>query len=147
MLGTIAKKLRMLSFDTKYYAAIDDDSLILIAKKEERVIITKDHLLVTNATQHDIITIEILTHTEKEQLVEIAQKMCLRKFDLSNPRCSVCNGMLQEVVKQQIIDNIPSRVAGSVQRFCQCEQCSHTYWVGTHIRNLEKLIAEVNDAL
>ena len=149
MLGTIAKKLRMLGFDTMYYTVIHDDDLILIAKKENRTMITRDHLLATNAMQHDIKTIEILTHTEKEQLIEIANQMSWKKFalDVSCARCSLCNGVLEKIPKAEIIDKIPPRIAESVLEFWKCSQCSHIYWVGTHIRNLEKVFAEINDCL
>ena len=147
MLGTIAKKLRMLGFDTQYYNTINDDELIISAKKEERTIITKDQMLAVKAINQDIPTIQILTHTEKEQMIEIAHKMSWKKLTLDNPRCSICNGMLQKASKQEIIGMIPPKVAELVQEFWQCDKCSHIYWVGTHIRNLERLIAEINDIL
>lgn len=147
MLGTIAKKLRMLGFDTYYYNTINDDDLITAAKKEERIIITKDHTLAIKATNQNISTIQVLTNIEKEQLIEIAHKMSWKKLILNNPRCSVCNGVLQKVPKQEIIEKIPPKVAESTQEFWRCEKCSHIYWVGTHIRNLERLIAEINDTL
>lgn len=147
MLGTIAKKLRMLGFDTNYYNTINDDDLITSARKEERIIITKDQMLAVKAAKQSIPTIRVLTHAEKEQLIEIAHKMGWKKITLDNPRCSTCNGMLQKVSKQEIIGMIPPKVAESVQEFWQCNKCSHIYWVGTHIRNLERLIAEINDTL
>jgi uncharacterized protein with PIN domain len=147
MLGTIAKKLRMLGFDTHYYNTINDDDLIMSAKKEDRIIITKDQMLAIKASNQNISTIQVLTHTEKEQLIEIAHKMSWKKLRLDNPRCSLCNGVLQKVPKQEIIEKIPPMVADSVQEFWQCDKCSHVYWVGTHIRNLERLIAEINDSI
>ena len=149
MLGTIAKKLRMLGYDSKYFGTINDDELVLIAKKENRVVITRDHLLAINATQHDIMTIEIHTKTEREQLVEIANKMGWKKLTLAvpNARCSLCNGTLEKTSKEQIIDKVPPRIAEYVQEFWKCNECGHIYWVGTHIRNLEKLFAEINDKL
>lgn len=149
MLGTIAKKLRMLGFDSLYHSIIDDDRLILIAKKENRIIITKDHALAVNAIQHDIPTIQVHTHTEKEQLIEIAKAMDWKRFslDASSARCSLCNGMLESVPKQDIIDKILPRIAESVVEFWKCSECGHIYWMGTHIRNLEKLFAEINDKL
>lgn len=147
MLGTIAKKLRMLGFDTQYYNTINDDELITSARKEERIIITKDQMLAVKATNQNIPTIQVLTHTEKEQLTEIARKMSWKKLALDNPRCSMCNGMLQKASKQNITEMIPPKVAELVQEFWQCNKCSHIYWAGTHIRNLERLITEINDTL
>jgi hypothetical protein len=144
MLGTISKKLRMFGFDCLYYNTIPDDDLVLAAKKQDRIIITKDERLATNAIQHDIITMKLQTRTEKEQLVEIARKISWKKFEFIYSRCSLCNGMLDHIEKSAILDKVPPKIAESVQEFWQCKQCHHIYWVGTHIRNLEKLAAEIN---
>lgn len=144
MLGTISKKLRMLGFDCKYDSAIDDDYLILGAKKEGRIIITKDVRLAENAIQHDVMAIKLRAKTEKEQLVEIARKIGWKKFDLQYCRCSLCNGVLNIVSKDQIMQKIPPRTLEFAEKFWQCNTCSHIYWVGTHIRNMERLIAEIN---
>ena len=147
MLGTIAKKLRMFGFDCKYDSAIDDEDLILIAEKERRVIITRDARLATNSMQHDIATIKIQKHIEKEQLIEIACKIGWKRFELAYSRCSLCNGILKIVSKDQIMQKTPPRIAESTEKFWQCKECNHIYWVGTHIRNMEKLIAEINARL
>ena len=149
MLGTIAKKLRILGFDSKYFATIDDDDLILLAKKENRTIVTKDHRVADNAKKHDILIVDIATHTEKDQLIEIAKKTGFKKYEF-NPniaRCPACNGILHEVAKHQIIDRVPPKIAQNIKEFWICEDCKHIYWEGTHIRNLEKLIAEINGQL
>lgn len=147
MLGTIAKKLRMFGFDCRYYSTIDDDGIVLMAKKEALVIITKDARLATNAVQHDIMTIQIHTSTEKEQLVEIAHKISCKKFTLAYSRCSLCNGTLEETPKYTIIEKIPPKISESVEKFWKCKECGHIYWVGTHIRNMEKLVAEINASI
>lgn len=149
MLGTIAKKLRILGFDSKYSATINDDDLILLAKKENRTIITKDHQVADNAKKHDILIVEITTHTEKEQIVEIAKKMDFKKYEFNpnSARCSICNGILQITQKHLVIDKVPPKIAQNVKEFWICDVCKHIYWEGTHIRNLEKLIAEINGQL
>ncbi len=149
MLGTIAKKMRILGFDSKYFAAIDDEDLILLAKKENCTIITKDSQVVDNAKKHNILTVDITTHTEKEQLIEIAKKTGFKKYEFNpnSARCPICNGILHGIEKHQIIDKVPPKIAQNVKEFWICESCKHIYWEGTHIRNLKKLIAEINDHL
>ena len=149
MLGTIAKKLRILGFDCKYSATIDDEDVLLVAKKENRVIITKDRQLATNAKKHDIVAVEISVHTEKDQMIQIAEKLSLGKYKLNadSARCSVCNGDLHAIEKEKIIDKIPLKTAQNTEEFWICSDCKHIYWVGTHIRNLEKLVAEINERL
>lgn len=149
MLGTIAKKMRILGFDSKYSATIDDEDLILLAKKENRIIITKDRQVADNAAKHDVLAIKITVHTEKDQLVEIAKNIGLKKYEFNpnNARCPVCNGVLHGTEKSQIIDKMPPKIAQNVKEFWICERCNHIYWEGTHIRNLGKLIGEINDQL
>jgi uncharacterized protein with PIN domain len=148
MLGTIAKKLRILGFDSKYFTTIEDDDLILIAKKENRAVITKDHSLADNAKKHDILTIEISTLTEKEQMVEIAKNLNIKyEFNTENVRCSTCNGSLRLTEKDQVLDKIPPKISENVKEFWLCDGCKHVYWKGTHIRNLQRFIAEINDSL
>jgi len=149
MLGTIAKKLRILGFDCRYSAAIDDEDILLAAKKENRVIITKDHQLAVNAIKHDIMSVELITHNEKDQMIEIAERQSLGKykFDANNSRCSMCNGNLDTIEKEKIADKIPLKTSQNTERFWVCVDCEHIYWVGTHIRNLETLIAEINEKL
>ena len=88
--------------------------------------------------------IVMATKAEKEQLVEIARRINCAKFELTYTRCSLCNGILQETLKQTIIRKIPPRIAESMQKFWQCKECNQIYWVGTHIRNMEKLVREIN---
>ena len=46
MLGSLAKWLRILGFDTLYFKDIDDRELIKRAKQEQRVLLTRDTRLV-----------------------------------------------------------------------------------------------------
>ncbi|NDB47048.1 MAG: hypothetical protein EB163_07140 [Nitrososphaeria archaeon] len=147
MLGTIAKKLRMFGFDCKYDSSIDDDYLMLIAKKENRIIITKDSKLAINAIRHNIATITLQAATEKGQLIEIAKKINYKKFTLEHSRCSICNGVINITSKDQLTQKIPLRIVESMEKFWQCDRCAHIYWIGSHIINMERLIAELNNEL
>lgn len=147
MLGTIAKKIRMFGFDCKYDSSIDDDCLMLIAKKENRIIITKDSKLATNAIQYNITTIMLQTATEKDQLIEFAKKINHKKFTLEYSRCSICNGVINIISKDQLTQKIPLRIVKSMKKFWQCDRCSHIYWIGSHIINMERLVAELNNEL
>ena len=149
MLGTIAKKLRILGFDCKYFDTIVDEDLLLIAKKENRVVVTKDHRLADSAKKHDIITVKVDSQPESEQLIEIAKTLDLKKYEYvaDSARCPLCNGTLQSIEKQMVIDIVPPKIFQGVERFWICQHCYHLYWMGTHIRNLEKMVAEINGKL
>ncbi|HET8720337.1 MAG TPA: Mut7-C RNAse domain-containing protein, partial [Candidatus Nitrosotenuis sp.] len=64
MLGTIAKKMRILGFDCKYFDTVGDEDLLIVAKKENRTIITKDNKLADTAAKHDIAVVKVSLQTE-----------------------------------------------------------------------------------
>ncbi len=52
MLGNLAKKLRLMGFDSFYSSSIEDEDLLSKAKTEKRIIITKDEQLSQNAKKN-----------------------------------------------------------------------------------------------
>lgn len=146
MLGTIAKKLRVLGFDCSYLPSLDDQQVIQSAKSEERRVITKDRLLAARCKKCGVAAICIMSNDEKEQLIQIAAECGLAEYELdaSSTRCVSCNGVLDETPKSLIISKIPPKVASRIERFWQCRSCSHVYWEGTHIRNIREIISEIN---
>ena len=59
MLGNIARKLRLMGYDTAYSSDIDDIDLIKKAKKENRIIISKDIQLISLAKKQSTDSIKI----------------------------------------------------------------------------------------
>ena len=53
MLGNLAKKLRVLGYDSAYFSSIEDEKLVTIAKNEKRIILTKDELLCKTARSEE----------------------------------------------------------------------------------------------
>lgn len=148
MLGTVAKKLRILGFDCSYFSAIDDDELVAVAQREGRTIITRDQAVVQRCKKHSIAIVGITSRSERDQLAEIARETGLReyRFDPSDARCPVCNGAL-EAAPESALASVPPRVLSNTNEFWRCIECGHVYWEGTHIRNIKKLIGEVNAGL
>src|SRR3989337_295596 len=135
MLGKLAKKLRLLGYDSLYSSSMEDDELLHIAKNENRVIITKDLQLIHKAKKHQIASIQITKNEEIEQFLQINEKIDLGKCTISgsNSRCPVCNGEL--------------KYTENMNDFWTCNKCGKIYWEGTHIKNLQKFNAELNDRL
>ena len=149
MLGNIAKKLRLLGFDTKYYSDIEDSNLLEIAKNENRLLVTKDLHLVNRATKMNLKIIQIETSDEIEQLLEINEYLHLKEFVINGntSRCPKCNGILKQTEKQNISEKIPPNVLEINDRFWVCMNCEKIYWEGTHIRNLQKFTAKLNEKI
>lgn len=145
MLGNIAKKLRLLGFDAEYFSDIDDSELIQKAENEQRVIISRDHELITRAKNHDILSVYISTENELEQFLEILQIVPLEfdKITGDTARCTKCNSMTLPVTKSEIENKVPQVVLEYNEKFWKCENCGQIYWEGTHIKNLQKFMDKI----
>ncbi len=89
MLGNIAKKLRLLGYDSEFSSNMNDDELILKAEKENRIIITKDELLSHQARKKNVSLIHVTKNIEVEQLVQIYKNLELSKSTICFLFCSI----------------------------------------------------------
>ena len=149
MLGKLAKKLRLLGYDSFYSSNIEDDNLLQIAKNENRIIISKDEQLIKKAKKFQIENVQITKNQEIEQLIQINEKIDLGKciIQSNNTRCPVCNGDLIPTEKNNILEHVPIGVLKNMNNFWMCNKCKKIYWEGTHIKNLQKFNAELNARL
>ncbi|MCE9652113.1 MAG: Mut7-C RNAse domain-containing protein [Nitrosarchaeum sp.] len=148
MLGNIAKKLRLLGYDSKYYSNIDDEKLIDDAKKENRIIISKDEELIKKAQKLGIRSIYVTKIEEIDQFLEIITSVNLKiQINGNTARCPKCNSLTESIDKDSIKEKIPQGVFNSNDIFWKCKCCDHLYWEGTHIKNLQEFVGKVNERL
>lgn len=149
MLGKLAKKLRILGYDSKYFSTIEDDKIISIAKNEKRVILTKDEQLTKIAEKQIASFVLIRGNYELEQIAQINSKFKLDKFviDTDNSRCIACNGKLESVEKYKIIGKVPEGVIEREKKFWICDSCKKVYWEGTHFKKLQEFATKLNDRI
>ncbi|MEK0318098.1 MAG: Mut7-C RNAse domain-containing protein [Nitrosopumilus sp.] len=149
MLGNIAKKLRLLGYDSKYSSDSKDDELILKAKNENRILLTKDEPLLKKAEKQAVSVIHIKNDTELKQLVQIFKNSKLSKVVVSGntTRCTECNGELVTIEKDRVMDKVPKGVLEKIDNFWNCTNCNKIYWEGTHIERLQKFVDELNEKL
>jgi len=147
MLGNIAKKLRLMGYDSMYFSDINDDELIQLAKKDERIIISKDGDLIKKSIKYGLKSILIKNSTEIEQFRDIIKKSNLKIIEINGDRarCPNCNSKTQSIDKKNILQKIPIKVLEYNDRFWECKSCNKIFWEGTHIKNLQKLVGELND--
>jgi uncharacterized protein len=149
MLGNIAKKLRLLGYDSEYSASSEDTELIIKAKNENRILITKDLPLSEKAKKQKTSVIFLINGKEVEQLSQIFKNLGLPSVSISGntTRCVDCNGRLESVKKQNIMNKIPTGVFEKISNFWECANCNKIYWEGTHIQRLQKFVDELNEKL
>ena len=149
MLGNIARKLRLLGYDSQYFSDIDDEKLIDGARKEKRIIISKDEELIKRAQKLGIGSIRITKKEEIDQFFEIIASVNLKRVKINGntARCPKCNSLTKSVDKEIIKEKIPQGVLKSNDKFWICECCKQVYWEGTHIKNLQEFVGKVNERL
>jgi uncharacterized protein with PIN domain len=55
-------------------------------------------------------------------------------------RCIVCNGLLQAVAKEAIVDQLEPKTVRYYQDFFQCADCQKIYWRGSHFDRMTTFI-------
>jgi uncharacterized protein len=140
-LGRLAAYLRMLGFDTFYRSCAADADLARIAAAEQRILLTRDRgLLKRSAVQHGYWVRETDSRAQMREVVtRFDLAGCLRPFT----RCMACNGPLEAVAKEEVIDRIPAGVAARHSDLRQCSRCGRVYWKGSHYTRMDSWIREL----
>lgn len=126
MLGSLARWLRIMGYDTVYDKSLDDPGIANLARAESRFILTRDREL---AKEPGALMIE--ADDLDLQLKAIAEKYGL-KFHDNLFRCSACNGELATLDKAQAKDSVPEGAFENNEKFWKCSKCGKVYWKGTH---------------
>ncbi|MCJ7463901.1 MAG: Mut7-C RNAse domain-containing protein [Thermoplasmata archaeon] len=126
MLGSLARWLRIMGYDTVYDKSLDDPGIANLARAESRFILTRDREL---AKEPGALMIE--ADDLDLQLKAIAEKYGL-KFHDDLIRCSACNGDLADLDKAQAKESVPEGAFENNDKFWKCSKCGKVYWKGTH---------------
>ena len=137
-LGKLARKLRLLGFDTYFESNLDDNEIIRMSLAESRIVLSRDKELINNSriTQG----YRILSSDPREQIREV-----MIRFDLQNnlnpfSRCIDCNGMIENVSKESVNEYLPPKTRQYFDEFFRCHDCGKIYWEGSHYENMKKQI-------
>ncbi len=141
-LGKLAHYLRLLGFDTLYNNAWKDEELVKIsASGDKRILLTRDHgLLKRKQLTHGYF---VRNDKPNLQVREILLRFSLYQRVQPFTRCTWCNGLIQPVAKDQVIERLPSGVIDTVSEFSACENCRRIYWQGSHYDHMQRIIEEL----
>jgi uncharacterized protein with PIN domain len=143
-LGKLAKYLRMCGFDTAYQNDYDDKKIIEISLEENRIILTRDiGLLKVKSVSNGYF---IRDQNSKAQLTEV-----LKYFDLYqaiNPfnRCIKCNGKLESIEKEKIIQQLEPLTQKYFDTFFRCTHCQSIFWEGSHFDRMSNFINTIKNS-
>jgi hypothetical protein len=142
-LGKLAKYLRLCGFDTFYKINCNDDEIISISVLDKRIILTRDKELLKN--KKVILGFWIRSQHPEEQMKEVFRKFDLRKFVRPFTRCLECNGILEDIPKEEIIHRLMPNTRQYYDEYKKCSVCDHIYWKGSHYERMKKYIENISD--
>jgi len=139
MLGTLAKWLRILGYDTLFDPDLNDHQLVRLARAEDRVLLTRDREL---ARRRGVRLLLVTSEHLDAQIGQVLAELCLEP-DRSFSRCPVCNEPLAELDREMAQSRVPAYVAQTYARFKSCPACQRIYWRGTHWQQMDDQVARI----
>jgi uncharacterized protein with PIN domain len=137
MLGTLAKWLRILGYDTLFDPDIDDHQLVRLARAEDRLILTRDREL---ARRRGVRVLFVADEHLDDQIQQVLADLDLEPAR-SFSRCPVCNEPLVAIDRETARSRVPAYVARTQHTFKSCPICQRVFWRGTHWQRInEQLI-------
>ncbi len=143
MCGGLARWLRVLGVDTSYQPAIDDATLVRHALLEGRLVVSSDRKLFERRVfvRGELAGLLLPTGMKLDEQVRfVARRLHIRP---GFPRCTLCNGELYPVRRDEVGDVVPARSLIWAERFYRCADCRHVFWEGTHWNRIHRLVAEL----
>jgi uncharacterized protein with PIN domain len=137
-LGTLARNLRLLGFDTLWESGLADEDIIDIAAHERRIILTRDKGILKNGR---------VTHgywlratDPSRQLEEVVRALDLAGSITPYTRCMECNGELESIARYRAARSVPLQVFLVYRDFKRCKRCERVYWRGSHFERLDEVV-------
>jgi len=144
MLGKLARELRMLGYDTTYYAGEDAYRLTKFAREERRVILTRNTKLLPKTPEDHIVRI-----TEDRAFLQIKELLQKGYISLNEDalfsRCLLCNVLLDDIPREEAEGKVPDFIFYQQSQFFQCPRCLRIYWQGSHQENMLKRIEQLKN--
>ena len=144
-LGKLARKLRLFGFDTLYRNDFSDTEIIRLSLKDKRIILTRDRgILMNGSVSHGY---WIRSFQVEKQLNEVLKRFHLVTQIKPFHRCTVCNGIVRNIDKGRIKEQLLPRTVKYYDEFYYCGTCKRIYWKGSHYRKMEDYIQKIKKYL
>ncbi|MDF1526579.1 MAG: Mut7-C RNAse domain-containing protein [bacterium] len=145
MLGSLAKKLRLLGIDTAYAGDADDSELKYLVRNQNRILLTRN---IDLSRSLDDLAWPVTGKDIREEFLSIAEK--LKPFcDLLVPfsRCLECNNLLLSMDPTEAQGKVPPFIYQSQKIFTHCPSCGKVFWKGTHSERMEEVVRWMRGAM
>lgn len=137
-LGALARRLRLLGFDTVLARAAPDAGLAAFADAEDRIVLSRDRALLEHrrVARGRYVRARDSDAQLREVVAHFGLSACFQPFT----RCLECNAVLRQAEPAEVADRVPARVAAEQHAFTVCSGCARVYWPGSHWRRLRSLV-------
>ena len=137
-LGKLARRLRMLGFDTRYDNRLEDREIVEIARSDRRIILTRDRrLLFRKAVTHGY---WVRSDDPDTQVGEVLRRLDLAAQVAPLRRCLECNGLIEQVDRDAVWASLEPKTRRYYDTFYRCPDCGKVYWEGSHVEHMNGAI-------
>jgi len=140
MLGSLARWLRIMGYDTTYEKDRGDNEILRSSKEDGRILLTRDEELAGRGAPSSLY---IQSDDVDEQLRQVSEAFGL-VADEGMVRCTVCNGDLEPMAKERLTGKVPEGALSIHEEFFMCKSCGKVYWKGSHWNNIRKRLAALS---
>ena len=141
MIGRLARMLRLLGYDTLYQPELTPAGLSDLAWREGRIILTRGETRLRFPGAANVFSIQ--SEYPPEQLREVVAEFSLDFKSGLWTRCTVCNGRISPVAKEEVKERVKPRVYEIYSEFYRCSGCGRVYWHGSHVERILKNLSLV----
>ena len=121
MIGRLARMLRLLGYDTLYLPELDPAGLAEVARREDRTILTRGETRLRFPGAANVFS--VMSEYAPEQLREVVKEFSLDPKSGLWTRCTVCNGSITRVPKEEVASLVKPRVYELYSEFFRCSGC------------------------
>ena len=148
MLGSLARKLRAVGFDTYYFKSGLDSELLAQAAGDGRVILSADRALVATARRRGLPAVLVTGRSDAVRLKRVVEgsKEIGVQLMRGDSLCSVCNGALRPLGRRRVEGRAPASVVVRHRVFYECASCGKVYWKGRHWKKLRSFRERLREA-
>lgn len=143
MLGDLATWLRLLGFDAQYVQDMHDDEILLLLQDDpERVLVTRDKVLLQRAYRSGFKVYQAKGNDLDSDLASMKEDLCMECGEILS-RCSLCNTPVTKAEQPAVRERVPESVAFRSEEFWFCPHCQKVYWTGSHTEEIYKKAQEL----
>jgi uncharacterized protein with PIN domain len=145
-LGRLVRWLRLLGYDAAWDAQAGQAELLARAECEDRILLTRDTLLVERRAVRRGRVRAVLVRGDllAAQLEQLRTEEGLHR--VGPPRCLVCGSRLLPMTPDEVHARVPPYVAATQHVFTYCPVCDRITWPATHWDDMRRRLVEAGFA-